>query len=40
MGEMCHLFGDRRHHLWVAVAGVKHRNAPGKIDVPFPFNIP
>ena len=40
MGEFGHLAGDRRHHLGVAVPGIDHGDAGGKIDVAVALDIP
>ncbi len=40
MGERRHLRRHRGHHFRVAVAGVQHRDAAGKVDVAFALDIP
>jgi hypothetical protein len=38
MREAFELLLNRRYHLGVAVAGIEHTDAAGKIDIAFAFN--
>ena len=40
MGEAAHLLLHRLHDLRMAVAGVEHGDATGKIDVALAFHVP
>src|SRR5271166_3321787 len=40
MREAFELLLNRGHHLGVAVAGIEHTDAAGKIDIAFAFNVP
>jgi len=40
MGEFGHLTGNSRHHLGVAVPGVDHGDAGGKVDIAVALDIP